>query len=152
HITGSTTASSVSAGKIVLQTGSTQDLVVSGTSNVLSALGISAGTTKIPSTVTGNGLTTPAAQPITGSTTLGHLGTAIDDGAALTVNGKTITFSSTHTGAATADGSGNYTIGFDSTVAQLETVIDTLGGSTSSVSLSGQLVLQAGGAQSLTIA
>ncbi|MBV9563910.1 MAG: flagellin [Bradyrhizobium sp.] len=150
HITGSTTASSVSAGKIVLQTGSTQDLVVSGTSNVLSALGISAGTTKIPSTVTGNGLTTPAAQPIAGSTTLSHLGTAIDDGAVLTVNGKTITFSSAHTGAATASG-GNYTIGFDSTVAQLETVIDTLGGSTSSVS-AGQLVLHAGASTDLTIA
>jgi flagellin-like hook-associated protein FlgL len=50
-ITRTPVASTVSGGKLVLSTGITQDLVTSGTGNVLAALGLTAGTTNVASTV-----------------------------------------------------------------------------------------------------
>jgi flagellin len=57
-ITGATTASTVNGtGQIILSTGTTQNLVVAGTGNVLAALGLSAGTTNvIPPAITGQTL------------------------------------------------------------------------------------------------
>jgi flagellin len=47
-ITGSTTPSTVAAGKLVLNTGTTQNLVIAGgTGNALTALGLAAGTTDV---------------------------------------------------------------------------------------------------------
>jgi flagellin len=67
-------------------------------------------------------------------------------GDVLTLNGgKTITFGTT--GAATADASGNYTIGIDQTINSLLATIDTVQGNTtaaSSVNGSGQIVLNTG--------
>ena len=57
-ITGATTASTVNGtGQLILSTGTTQNLVVAGTGNVLAALGLSAGTTNvIPPAITGQTL------------------------------------------------------------------------------------------------
>ena len=72
-ITGATTASTVNSGKLVLSTGTNQDLVISGTGNALAALGLSAGTTvraagTNPGTgiVTGNDLTAFTNESISG--------------------------------------------------------------------------------------
>src|SRR5271163_2227341 len=46
-ITGTATASSVAGGKLVLNTGTTQNLVVSGSGNALAELGLTAGTTAL---------------------------------------------------------------------------------------------------------
>ncbi|MBV9559190.1 MAG: flagellar protein, partial [Bradyrhizobium sp.] len=57
-ITGASTASSVSSGKLVVQTGTAQNLVISGTGNALVALGLSAGTTNLtPPPLSGKTLT-----------------------------------------------------------------------------------------------
>lgn len=57
-ITGSGTASTVGGGKLVLSTGTAQDLVISGTGNVLTALGLTAGTTsRTPPALSGKTLT-----------------------------------------------------------------------------------------------
>jgi flagellin len=57
-ITGATTASTVNGtGQLILSTGTTQNLVIAGTGNVLAALGLSAGTTNvIPPAITGQTL------------------------------------------------------------------------------------------------
>ena len=57
-ITGASTASNVNAaGKLVLSTGVNQDLVISGTGNALTALGLTAGTTaRAPGTNVGTGI------------------------------------------------------------------------------------------------
>jgi flagellin len=61
-ITGTSTASSVSGGKLVLSTGTTQNLVIgAGTGNALTALGLSAGTTAVtPPPLSGEILTITA--------------------------------------------------------------------------------------------
>jgi flagellin len=61
-ITGTSTASSVSSGKLVLSTGTTQNLVIgTGTGNALTALGLSAGTTAVtPPPLSGEILTITA--------------------------------------------------------------------------------------------
>jgi flagellin len=67
-ITGTGTASTVSAGKLVLSTGTTSNLVIAGgTGNALAALGLAAGTTNItPPAISGETLTIGATN--TGST------------------------------------------------------------------------------------
>jgi flagellar hook protein FlgE len=57
-ITGAVTASTVNgSGKLVLSTGTTQDLVLGGTGNALAALGLTAGTTvRAPGTNVGTGV------------------------------------------------------------------------------------------------
>jgi flagellin len=63
NITGATTPSKVNAGKVVLSTGTTQDLVLGGTGNALAALGLTAATTAV------------GASPLSGSTlTIGATG------------------------------------------------------------------------------
>ena len=60
-ITGTSAASSVSGGKLVLSTGTTQNLVLAGTGNALAALGLSAGTTAVtPPPLSGETLTITA--------------------------------------------------------------------------------------------
>jgi flagellin len=61
-ITGTSTASSVSGGSLVLSTGTTQNLVIgAGTGNALTALGLSAGTTAVtPPPLSGQTLTITA--------------------------------------------------------------------------------------------
>jgi flagellin len=70
----------------------------------------------------------------------------------ITINGKTITFAAT--GAATADASGNFTIGIDQTINSLLSTIDTMTGATtaSTINASGQLVVSTGTVSDLTLA
>jgi flagellin len=60
-ITGTSAASSVSGGKLVLSTGTAQNLVLAGTGTALTALGLSAGTTAVtPPPLSGETLTITA--------------------------------------------------------------------------------------------
>jgi hypothetical protein len=66
-------------------------------------------------------------------------------GDVLTINGKTLTFAAT--GAATADASGNYTLGINQTVNSLLSTIDTISGNTtnaSTVTGAGKIQLNSG--------
>ncbi|WJR77825.1 Ig-like domain-containing protein [Bradyrhizobium sp. NP1] len=104
------------------------------------------------------------AQPITGDTLLvgtagagsNDLGVAIKGGSVLTVDGKTITFSTSQTNI-TSDAHGNYTVGIGIgsllKVSDLLAIIDAITGATvpSSVSAAGQLVLSTGAAPNLII-
>ncbi|MGX1324151.1 flagellin [Bradyrhizobium sp. USDA 377] len=57
-ITGAATASTVTGGQLVLSTGTTSDLTISGSGNVLTALGLTAGTTaRVPPAISGKTLT-----------------------------------------------------------------------------------------------
>jgi flagellin len=92
-ITGATTASTVNAGKLVLSTGTTQNLIIAGpTGNALAALGLSAGTTDIaPPTLSGQTLTIGAtgagtATNITFGTGVGQISTLNELNAALAAN------------------------------------------------------------------
>jgi flagellin len=84
------------------------------------------------------------------------LATAIGNGAVLSINGKTITFSTAST-ATTSDGSGNVTIGIGTgSTATVQTVLSAIDGITgaataSTVNGSGKLVLSTGTASSLVI-
>jgi flagellin len=133
------------------------------------------GTGTLNNTVTGTALnsdnTTAGGEAITSgtllvaagaaSTTSNDLATAITNGSSFTVDGKTITFSNAQT-TSTTDANGNVTIGIGAgstlTVGTVLTAIDTItgAGSTtpptpSTVSGTGQLVLNTGTAQSLVI-
>jgi hypothetical protein len=115
-------------------------------------------------TAVNNNLGTPVA--ITAATKLAvtaasdSLATAIVDGSTLTVDGKTITFSTSATAASATDASGNVTIGIGTgSTATVQTVLSAIDGITgatgsnaSTVSGTGQLVLSTGTTQSLTIA
>ena len=84
------------------------------------------------------------------------LATAITTGSVLTVDGKTITFS-TATTATSTDGSGNVTIGIGSgSTATVQTVLSAIdgitGAATASVVTAGSLVLSTGTAANLVIA
>jgi flagellin len=84
------------------------------------------------------------------------LATAIGNGAVLSINGKTITFSTAST-ATTSDGSGNVTIGIGTgSTATVQTVLSAIDGITgaataSTVNGSGKLVLSTGTASNLVI-
>jgi flagellin len=133
------------------------------------------GTGTLNNTATGTALnsdnTTAGGDPITAatllvaagapSTTSNDLKTAITNGSNFTVDGKTITFSNAQT-TSTTDANGNVTIGIGAgsalTVGDVLTAIDgiTGAGSTtpptpSTVSATGQLVVNTGTAQSLVI-
>ncbi|WOH66629.1 DUF1522 domain-containing protein [Bradyrhizobium sp. BWA-3-5] len=107
----SQTASSVNgSGQLQVKTSTGGDLSISGKADFLKALGLTASL--------GSGVTTVTASRSTSSATLGTL---IQDGSTLNVNGKTITFknalapaaSATHTGVSgniETDGSGNSTV------------------------------------------
>jgi flagellin len=94
-ITGATTASTVNGGKLVLSTGTAQDLTIAGTAGALAGLGLTAGTTArgggttalsgenltIPPTLTGGTATT-----ITFGTGAGQISTLNDLNTALAGN------------------------------------------------------------------
>jgi flagellin-like hook-associated protein FlgL len=119
------------------------------------------------STVTGGAVhndATPTAVLISTATQLvgvagassNDLGTAISNGSVLTIDGKTITFSTLQT-SITNDGQGDYTIGTGTgstlTVGDLLKTIDSITGATtaSTVNAAGELVLSTGTTQNLTI-
>ena len=148
-ITGSSvTASSVSGGKLVLQTGITSNLVITGSGNALTGLGLTGGVTAAR---TGGAVSTTALVGTTllsgtNSSSVGALSAGFTAGDTLTVDGKTLTFV---TGTAGAN-----QISTGGTVASLLAAIDTASGNTgaaSSVS-GGGIVLHTGTANAnLTI-
>jgi hypothetical protein len=123
----SQTASSITAGKITLETSTGADLSVVGKADLLGALGLT--------TATGSGNATVSASRTTAS---GSLGSLVTDGSTLNVNGKTITFKNGGTPAAAnvpsgsgvtgnvvTDGSGNSTVYLNKgTVADVLNAID----------------------------
>jgi flagellin len=92
NITGATTPSTVSSGKLVLSTGITQNLVLGGTGNAIAALGLASGTTPVgPSPLSGLTLTIGAtgggtASNITFGTGAGEVSTLNQLNAALASN------------------------------------------------------------------
>ena len=144
----SQTASSVSAGKVLLQTSTGGDLSVSGKADFLKALGLT--------TSLGAGTVTVSASRTTSAATLGNL---IQDGATLNVDGKTITFknalapaaSVSHTGVSgnvETDGNGNSTVYLQkATVADVLNAIDLASGvQTATLAAGGATYAAAGGA------
>jgi flagellin len=91
-ITGTSSASSVSGGKLVLSTGTAQNLVLAGTGTALTALGLSAGTTAVtPPPLSGEVLTIGAtgggtATSITFGTGAGQVSTLNQLNSALSAN------------------------------------------------------------------
>jgi flagellin len=111
---------------------------------------------------------TTAAAAITAATKLAgaagtgsnDLATAITDGSVLTVNGKTITFSTAATAATATDASGNVTIGVGaSSTATVQTVLSAIDGITGAATAStvgtgadaGKLILSTGTTSNLVI-
>ncbi|WP_426419277.1 DUF1522 domain-containing protein [Bradyrhizobium genosp. A] len=88
------TAYSVAAGKVTLNTGTGADLSITGRADLLKAFGLTG--------AAGSGNVTVTQARSTASTTLGTL---IQDGSTLNVDGKTITFSNAATPSAVATGS-----------------------------------------------
>ncbi|WP_407118444.1 DUF1522 domain-containing protein [Bradyrhizobium sp. LMG 9283] len=123
----SQTASSITGGKITLETSTGADLSVVGKADLLGALGLT--------TATGSGNATVTATRATGS---GSLASLITDGSTLNVNGKTITFKNGGTPAAAnvasgsgvtgnvvTDGNGNSTVYLNKgTVADILNAVD----------------------------
>jgi flagellin len=122
------TASSVAAGVVTLRSSTGADLSVTGKSDLLKALGLS--------TATGAGNTTVTAARATSAASLGSL---IQDGSTLNVDGKTITFKNGQTpqtlasvtsgsglnGNIVTDGNGNSTVYLQSaTVSDVLNAID----------------------------
>jgi len=163
-ITGGTSSVSA-AGKLQLGTGTTDDFSITGTGNALTALGLN-GTLA----VTGGSATTLAAgatlakyaapQAISATTSLSSLTNIgnIANGSSFTVNGKTITFS---TSAATSTNSTGSTINLTSgKVQDLLDAVDKAQGTynyvsqtgASSVSADGKLQLATGTTSNLVIA
>src|SRR5665213_1075035 len=148
-ITGSTTASSVNGGKLVLQTGITSGLTVTGSGNALAELGLAAGgVTQARAGGAVSAATLAGTTLLSGpsSSAAGALSPGFTAGDILTVDGKTLTFV---TGAAGAN-----QISTTGTVASLLAAIDTASGNTgpaSSIS-GGAITLHTGTANaSLTI-
>src|SRR3954447_17855444 len=156
-INGNTTnASGLTAGGIVLHTGTDRSLVLAdGTSGTLAKLGLTAGTTNLGATATS---TTNIASSTKLFNTVGALSTSnISDGTQLTVNGKTITFKASAApiaadvpagsgvlGNVLNDGNGNSTIYLgtsttftSATVADVENAIDLASGVKSATNTAG---------------
>ena len=147
------TASSITGGKITLETSTGADLSLVGKADALKALGLT--------TATGAGNATVSATRTTGS---GSLGSLIQDGSTLTVNGHSITFKNAGTPAAAnvasgsgvsgnvvTDGSGNSTVYLEAgTVADVLNAIDLATGVQTTVNASGAATLStaAGGTKS----
>jgi flagellin len=155
------TASSIAGGAITLRSSTGADLSVTGRADLLKALGLS--------TATGGGNTTITAARTTSGASLGSL---IQDGATLNVDGKVITFKNAPTPASNAgltgnivtDGSGNSTVYLQSaTVTDVLNAIDlatgvqtatlgttsatlatAIGQTDSSINASGQLKISTG--------
>jgi flagellin len=145
-ITGGTSSVDATTGKITVETNSKTAITLGGTA--LGKLGLSAGAISIP-TATPISLTTAlsgASAP--GSTALA---TGFADGDTLTVDGKTITFSSTNPTNTTANGG---TISTSGTVQDVLNAIDKITGSTGAdvASISaGQITLHTGTGSALSI-
>ncbi|MDI3565212.1 flagellin [Bradyrhizobium sp. Arg816] len=100
-ITGTGTASTVAAGKLTLSTGTTSDLTIAGSGNVLAALGLTAGTTaRVPPAISGQTLTIAAtgggtASSITFGTGAGQVNTLNGLNSALAANNLQASIDST---------------------------------------------------------
>ncbi|MCP3477225.1 flagellin [Bradyrhizobium sp. CCGUVB1N3] len=100
-ITGTGTASTVASGKLTLSTGTTSDLTISGSGNVLAALGLTAGTTaRVPPAISGQTLTIAAtgggtATSITFGTGTGQVSTLNGLNSALAANNLQASIDST---------------------------------------------------------
>jgi flagellin len=145
---GYTTKSSVTSAAI---TGATADnLLGTGTNNTTTP-GTALTDTDSGTTVSGTTLLVGGT-----SSTNGLGGTAIANGSDLTVNGKTITFSTAQT-TTTSDGSGNVTIGIGTgSTATVQTVLSAIDGITgagtaSTVNGSGEIVLSTGTTSNLVL-
>jgi flagellin len=117
-ITGTGTASTVSGGKLVLSTGTSQDLAISGSGNVLTALGLTAGTTaRVPPPLSGKTLTIGptgggTATSITFGAGVGQVSTLNQLNAALAANNLQATIDTTgHLNIVTSNDSASSTIG-----------------------------------------
>ena len=118
-ITGASTASTVNgSGQIVLSTGTTQNLVISGTGNALSELGIAATTTNLtPPALSGQTLTIGAtgggiATNITFGTATGEISTLNQLNTALAANNLQATIDTTgRINITTSNDAASYTIG-----------------------------------------
>jgi flagellin len=118
-ITGAATPSTVNgSGQLVLSTGTSQDLVISGSGNVLTALGLTAGTTaRVPPPLSGKTLTIGAtgggtAISITFGTGAGQVSTLNQLNAALASNNLQATIDTTsHLNIVTSNDAASSTIG-----------------------------------------
>jgi flagellin len=154
--TSSGTPGNVAGGVLTLTTGTGDDLDVSGKADLLKALGLT--------TSTGAGNVSVTQQRTTSGTTVGSL---IQDGSTLTVDGKTITF--TNAAAPTAanvptgsgvlghvvtDGSGNSTVYLQGgTITDVLNAIDLASGVQTTVNTSGVAALTtAGGSTASSVA
>jgi len=168
--TANTTPSSITGGTVTLNTSTGADLHITGPADFLNSLHLT--------TSTGPG---PTTLDVPRTTSAGSIGTLIDDGSILTVNGKTITFknapvplaSATHTGVTghvETDGTGNSTVYLQggtvadvlkaidlatgvqtATLSQTGATLTTQLGSANSSLSSGSLKLSTGSASDLTI-
>jgi flagellin-like hook-associated protein FlgL len=142
------TLSSIAAGVTTLKSSSGADLTLSGKADSLKALGLT--------TATGAGTAVVSAARTTSS---GSLGSLVQDGSTLNVNGKVITFknapapaaSASHTGVTgnvETDGLGNSTVYLQSaTVADLLKAVDIASGvQTATLAVSGATLTTAAGA------
>jgi hypothetical protein len=138
------TNASITAGAITLTTGTGADLNIAGKANLLNALGL---TTQV-----GGGSVTITKGRTTGAT---FLGTLIQDGSTLNINGNTITYKNAATplaanvpagsgvsGNVVTDGSGNSTVYLQSaTIADTLTAIDLATGVKTAANVSGTATL-----------
>jgi hypothetical protein len=143
-LTSGTAATVSGAGILTLTTGTGSDLSITGKADLLTALGLS--------TASGAGDTTVTKARTTDGTTLGSL---IEAGSTLNVNGKTITFANAAVPAAAdvasgsgrinnivTDGSGNSTVYLQgATIADTLSAIDLATGVKTAVNASGAAVL-----------
>jgi flagellin len=147
------TASSVVSGAVTLKSSTGADLSLSGSADFLNSLALTSSV--------GPGQTTVTAARTTSSSTVGSL---IQDGSTLNVNGHTITFknaatpaaSSTHTGVTgnvETDGNGNSTVYLESgTVTDVLKAIDLATGvQTAALGVSGATVATAAGATNSSV-
>jgi flagellin-like hook-associated protein FlgL len=117
-ITGTATPSTVSGGQLVLSTGTNQDLAISGSGNVLTALGLASGTTaRVPPPLSGKTLTIGATgggtqTSITFGTGTGQISTLNQLNAVLASNNLQATIDPTgHLNIVTSNDAASLTIG-----------------------------------------
>ena len=117
-ITGASTASTISAGKLVLSTGTTHNLVIAGSGNALAELGLSAATTSLtPPALSGQTLTIAAtgggtATNITFGTATGEISTLNQLNTALAANNLQASIDTTgRISITTTNDAASYTVG-----------------------------------------
>jgi hypothetical protein len=144
------TASSIAAGALTLKSSTGDDLALTGKADLLKALGLS--------TATGAG---PATLDVERTTGAGSLGSLVQNGSALYVNGKTITFANAATPAAAAvatgsgvsgnivtDGNGNSTVYLQAgTIADVLKAVDLATGVETAANASGTAVVSVASGQ-----